>query len=77
MMPKEIKMIAGPFAGNNYQRYDGKPMTTYIIGGEPIKVIPGDYYRGLPEITTTLLRSPGCMPAKYLADNPTMWEPVG
>ena len=77
MEHKEIKMVGGPFAGNTYQRYDGEPRVinspAYCV---PVELIPGDYYRGIPSITTTGLRSPGSMPAKYLQDNPDLWIPI-
>ncbi len=77
MQHKEIIMIAGPFKGNNYQRYDGERKTIHhSIACVDIELIPGNYYRAIPGITTTMLRSPGCMPANFLEANPGLWKPL-
>ena len=73
MVPEKIKMISGPFAGNIYQRYNGeKEIINSLRFCVPVELNPGDYYRGIFE----LKRSPGCMPLKYLQENPAIWVAV-
>jgi len=72
MKHNKIKMIAGPFAGNVYEKYTGEPK---VINRADIcisvELIPGDYYHGL--FGSAGRKNPGTMSAKYLQDNVNMW----
>ena len=74
MEHNKIKMIAGPFAGYEYEKYTGEQKIicspNYCVS---VELIPGDYYRGITEIGQRMTRGPGTMTQDYLKNNPNMW----
>lgn len=61
----KIKMVKGPFAGNVYTQYEGERIIinnlAYCVS---VELIPGDYYRGITQVSTDGYRSPGTIVCK-------------